>query len=625
MTDRLPGAPGRCKAVVTAEELQKMQSGNEFAITLRRDDQPILEGTPYSKAAVLPDAVAAALCPGADDPTPGDAFRALQSQKADTVRKVYGNMITLADAASTPLQGFKLYGKTTQVSADVPGDPVAMENVGDSGSVEVKVTGKNIANIYGFSANTIKSTTDGRSISNDCGTSLSTTDPDNVLVVTQTQANKPSDLANYRNGYFTIGFYNDLKDRDIVSVSFDAEVTEDLIGSESIILIPNSMGNKAAITRIENGKVKAKVIWTLNDSRPDMQVLEVRNCGKSMVISNIQIEHGPVATEYEPYKGTQTITVPTPNGLPGIGEYRDEIDFAKGIYTKRIEKLVFDGSENWWYGAEFFGLELAQYAKPDLGICNYYPTISTPGEGLVGITFNAEILAICDSAYSPDWDVSVFKQFLADKYAEGNPVIVQYILAEPIETPLTAEQLEAYVKLHTCVPTTVITNDAGAEMEVSYYTPTTAVQMVHGPANKGKTFTIDQHGCVALTKDNPVIACGETTLDGVTWYYRKWADGFAECWGGAGQSYDASEGVHSTLSVMLPFEIRSIHLGSPSVFLRLSNSAYQYVDIGDVRDVEGGYVEINITVPQDALADETISYSGDIYVAGYWKEPEVTV
>jgi len=55
MTDRVPGAPGQYSAVVTAEELLKMQNGENFTITLTRDDHPITEGTPYSKAAVLPE------------------------------------------------------------------------------------------------------------------------------------------------------------------------------------------------------------------------------------------------------------------------------------------------------------------------------------------------------------------------------------------------------------------------------------------------------------------------------------------------------------------------------------------------------------------------------------------
>lgn len=84
MTDRVPGAPGQYKAVVTDSELEKMQSGEEFTITLTRDDHPITEGTPYSKAAVLPDSLAAILCPEVEDPTPADALRGLYNKGAES-------------------------------------------------------------------------------------------------------------------------------------------------------------------------------------------------------------------------------------------------------------------------------------------------------------------------------------------------------------------------------------------------------------------------------------------------------------------------------------------------------------------------------------------------------------
>lgn len=77
MKDRVPGAPGQYTASVTLEERSKLESGKPFSITLARDDQPLVEGTPYSKAAVLPDDVATVLCPGVEDPTPADAFKAL--------------------------------------------------------------------------------------------------------------------------------------------------------------------------------------------------------------------------------------------------------------------------------------------------------------------------------------------------------------------------------------------------------------------------------------------------------------------------------------------------------------------------------------------------------------------
>lgn len=77
MTDRVPGAPGQYQAVLSAEALAKMQAGEQFTITLTRDDRPIEEGTPFSKAAVLPDALAEILCPEIEDPTPADALAAL--------------------------------------------------------------------------------------------------------------------------------------------------------------------------------------------------------------------------------------------------------------------------------------------------------------------------------------------------------------------------------------------------------------------------------------------------------------------------------------------------------------------------------------------------------------------
>lgn len=78
MTDRVPGAPGQYQAVISQEDLIKMQNNEPFVITMTRDDKPITDGTPYNKASVLPDELAALLCPEIEDPTPADALRAIQ-------------------------------------------------------------------------------------------------------------------------------------------------------------------------------------------------------------------------------------------------------------------------------------------------------------------------------------------------------------------------------------------------------------------------------------------------------------------------------------------------------------------------------------------------------------------
>ncbi len=77
----------------------------------------------------------------------------------------------------------------------------------------------------------------------------------------------------------------------------------------------------------------------------------------------------------------------------------------------------------------------------------------------------------------PDWDENnpsnePWANWLKARKEAGNPVIVRYALANPIERDLTPEEIAAYKTLHTNYPSTVISNDAGAHMEVSYVADT---------------------------------------------------------------------------------------------------------------------------------------------------------
>lgn len=491
MTDRIPGAPGRCKAVVAGEELQKMQAGEEFAITLRRDDAPIKEGTPYSKAAVLPDEVAAILCPGVQDPTPGDAFAALQSQKADTIRRNAGPGITLCDATHTPLKGLRIFGNEQDASF-----------VGDAGSVSVSVAGKNLVDYR-------------KSYARIAGQTVTIDESIEGLYWTGTY-------------YFVIPV--SIPAGTTVRFSCNMESVEEGYDSQPYrYALAYADGTERSFFGTSATAEKDVVaIWPFKSNVDNWN--EVR-------VWNIQLEIGTAVTEYEPYQEPQMLVVSTlagtQMGLAGDGNVCDEIDFGKGVLIHR----VFENKEY----------------------------------------------------------------------------------------PLAEEILEAYAGLHTYAPTTMITNNAGAEMEVTYYTATTAVQMVHSPADAGKTFTVDRHGCVTLIKDNPVIACGETTVDSVTWYYRKWADGFGECWGHVFHRYDSGDGVTSALDILLPFGITGIGADLPGVLMRLYNNAYAYVDVGGVNETAPNTISVVITVPESVLEDPYIEYEGDVYVAGYWKYPEVNL
>lgn len=123
MRDRVPGAPGQYQAVITAAEQQKLLAEEPFTITLTRDDHPVVEGTHYSKAAVLPDALAAALCPGLEDPTPADAFAALH-KKALESEDFPGCYYRVVDGETEWINPPMVLGETYRTTGRYRGRPV---------------------------------------------------------------------------------------------------------------------------------------------------------------------------------------------------------------------------------------------------------------------------------------------------------------------------------------------------------------------------------------------------------------------------------------------------------------------------------------------------------------------
>lgn len=73
----------------------------------------------------------------------------------------------------------------------------------------------------------------------------------------------------------------------------------------------------------------------------------------------LQVEEASEATSYEPYHEPQSMSVTTPNGLPGIpvssgGNYTDEngqqwicdeVDLGRGVYVQRVDKGAFDATK----------------------------------------------------------------------------------------------------------------------------------------------------------------------------------------------------------------------------------------------------------------------------------------
>lgn len=211
------------------------------------------------------------------------------------------------------------------------------------------------------------------------------------------------------------------------------------------------------------------------------------------IYTDIQLEHGSVATEYEPYRAPQTIHNDLlSGGLFGFpvtegGNYTDqsgqqwvcdEVDFARGVYVKRFTTRTFTGaSENW-----------SQYLNADNGINQFYimtddcyqdtQQINAMSPQLRGIrladrpwSYGSVYTAnqsgynyVCVNLLQSDFaDAAAFKAHL-----QTDPLVVVYRLKDPKEVQLSDEAITTFRSLRSIRPATSVVNDGATPMEVSY-------------------------------------------------------------------------------------------------------------------------------------------------------------
>lgn len=217
--------------------------------------------------------------------------------------------------------------------------------------------------------------------------------------------------------------------------------------------------------------------------------IAIRNGHLTSIVNGnywVQIEPSESATDYSPFEA-QSLTVQTPNGLPGIpvssgGNYTDEngqqwicdeIDFKRGKYVQRVKERIYGENENvraTGYNAVYtIKQEDADHSTPALSNMFIYIGRVTDGMDFVSLSdYSASI--VFGLSWITGEDAEAAKNWFAQKYAEGNPVKVLYVLATPVETDLSHEQLSAYANLHTNRPTTVVSATDGAGLRLTYKT-----------------------------------------------------------------------------------------------------------------------------------------------------------
>lgn len=252
-----------------------------------------------------------------------------------------------------------------------------------------------------------------------------------------------------------------------------------------------------AVFYSEDGTYKARVlistynVFVVPDYAAYVIIVLTNNnsavSGNTIWFKNVQIEETKSITAYEPYRTPQSTAIVTPNGLPGIpvpsntagitytdanGQawIADDIDLERGKYVQRVWQAEFDGSEDeaWAVsGTTFYSPSLPTNMKFRDGVTNKYAVRNV--QNIQCVNFGRGNTALCvanPSEYDGSLDdkgLSNFKAHLA-----ANPLVVMTYLDTPIERDLTSAELAEYTQLYSYKPTTVVENNSGCWMDVTY-------------------------------------------------------------------------------------------------------------------------------------------------------------
>lgn len=353
-----------------------------------------------------------------------------------------------------------------------PDYPQEIVSAGSDGKIGVEVRGKNLVDVYGYSANGIPSPKAERILFNTYGTTLSTTEKTDKLIVHQEIVDGAT-ANSYTSGYFCIGINRKLETGKDYIITFNINVIQNPFSVSTIFVLFN--GIEANRAEVIGDKVTVKVSCKEDGER---QYVEVRNCGMSLEISNFMITEKDENTIYEPYYEPQTISINTPTGLPAIpvdsdGNYTDAngqqwiadyVDLKLGKLYKKVTRLnlkdvdaisVAHGFHS--NGNGYLSFNVKNINKGHKPISNRYKSSMWTNESGYTYVPNSNTIVFVDDRFTD-------KQ-TAIKLVQNTYVI--YALTSQIETDLTPEEIQAYKNLVTYAGTTIVENDAECYMEVS--------------------------------------------------------------------------------------------------------------------------------------------------------------
>ena len=349
----------------------------------------------------------------------------LQKRQNVLVGSETGIPVSCDDAFAAPLCGLTVYGKSTQDGTPSPDAPVPIVSAGDGGSVAVKVTGKNWM-------------------------------PPNL-----------------RTGNFV---ECSVKKNTQITVVFKGDIVSQ--GGNILFVGEN---NEQMWVGIDKGSVRKDIVLKANATK-FQYLLE------DMASENVCMTWNASSPDYEPYR-EQLLTLPTPNGLPGIpvasgGKYTDqngqqwicdEVDLERGVKVQRVKSVDISSlDKSFWVFRNDIDANVSATRYSNKAVIIDFrastPAMSNILPAGVGNDVNTfRLVATPLYLYQFNLDSSKFPTVESwVEYLEANTVLIIYAPATPIETPLTPAEIAAYKAITAYAPDTVVQASDGAGIKLDY-------------------------------------------------------------------------------------------------------------------------------------------------------------
>lgn len=389
----------------------------------------------------------------ADAKATGDAISAVKVRQNILVGTETGNPIAVDDAFSAPLCGLTVYGKSTQVRTTgaqlislndsygvVTVNGVTKTPIGIS-AWKLEGISKEDAIIYPYSSLDFLGLSKGDYVFSVFGTSKAKA--------------RYTIIGKGSSRYIQTGHSQKISIQEDVKLTFNYKIENGVESNGILMIMLNSGSTSLPWEPYTRGEPSPS---------PDYpQEIESAGDGGSVVV-----------TLSDGNDKTQTLTLPTPNGLPGIpvtsgGNYTDpqgqqwvcdEVDLKRGVKVQRVNAVDLSTCRvtaiTKFTVTKRLSIRLPLYGRDykTEALCNKLPFI---------VSFDKDT----PHFYVDKTNVQIFI-LLDAKTPEEGEYILFYALATPIETPLTPDKIAAYKALVAYGPDTVVQASDGAGVKLGY-------------------------------------------------------------------------------------------------------------------------------------------------------------